>query len=130
MRTKVMWLLVLFVFSPKPAVAQMLMPTFIFQPAPNSDFTLMGGVALPIIHVDRVSAGVGGHLGAVWDSSDPARFGETHAHPTWMVSVPVIFRIGESWGVMGGYGWGFVPKSAKTHLNNYHTWLAGLAFGL
>ncbi|MBX4191232.1 MAG: hypothetical protein KW804_00295 [Candidatus Doudnabacteria bacterium] len=112
---------------PKDSSAELLV-TYIFSPPPNSDFLVTGGVALPVFKGDRVSLGVGFNAGVIWDSVDPARKGR-HAHFTWMPTIPVTVRVGESWGITGGYGWGFV-KNAKPHLPNYKSWFLGLAFGI
>ncbi|MBX4187428.1 MAG: hypothetical protein KW802_04245 [Candidatus Doudnabacteria bacterium] len=113
--------------SPGRAQAQITI-SWIFSPPPNADFLVMGGVAIPVVKVDRLRAGVGLNVGGIWDNADPGR--NRHSHLTWMPTIPVTFRIGRSWGLVAGYGWGFVKKDAKPHLSNYQTLFAGVAFGL
>jgi hypothetical protein len=112
----------------KEASAQFLQLSYVFSPPPRADVLATVGVHAPLLKYKRVSAGPGIMAGAIFDNSKPFDSG-THAHFTWIVTATATLRVGQSWGVHGGYGWGFVPKSAKTHLDNYNTWLAGLSFG-
>jgi hypothetical protein len=129
MSRKVVMLALCILAMPRMSSAQVMI-TYVFSPPYNANALIMGGVAVPLVKVQRVSVGVGIDIGVIVDKNDPYRWGQRHVHFTWMPMVPVTLRVGESWGLVGGWGYGFVKESAKTHLTNYPTFFAGLAFGL
>ncbi len=97
------------------------------SPSPNSEFTLMGGIMLPLWQPGRFSVGPGFMGGMVFDQADPGFRGDTHAHFTWGPAVQATYYFTDSVGITGGYLWGFVPKSAKNHLDNYRSPYVGVS---
>lgn len=122
----VLFVLLLVTLLPRSADAQVLL-TWVANPPKNTDLIFVVGAAVPVASWDRLSLRVGGSVGAIFESAD-ARQGR-QAHVTWMALVPVVYRIGESWGIMAGYGHGWVRRSAKPPLQNYNTLIAGIAIG-